>query len=78
MSGKLMLKLDAISHILTNHTSANFQFLDHPDNGRNRTVFYTTLGKLLFSDDSTTRFRSFVAPIQQASRRRSVGYNHAA
>jgi exportin-7 len=36
MSGKLLLKLEAVHFMLTNHTSSYYSFLDHPVNGRNR------------------------------------------
>ena len=62
MSGKLLLKLDAISFALTNHTDANFPFLREPANARARTVFYSTLGRLLFMDESPARFKAFMAP----------------
>lgn len=63
MSGKLLLKLDAISYILTHHTSDYYAFLDHPANTRNRTVFYSTLARLLFMEDTPQKFKSFVTPI---------------
>lgn len=67
MSGKLMLKLDAISYILTNHTAEYFTFLENPANARARTVFYHTLARLLFMEDSPAKFKAFVAPLHQAS-----------
>lgn len=48
-----------------NHTSAQYPFLDAPVNSRNRTMFYATLARLLFSDDTQARFNGFVAPLQQ-------------
>ncbi|KAK9818400.1 hypothetical protein WJX72_012091 [[Myrmecia] bisecta] len=65
MSGKLLLKLDAIAYILLNHTSEHFAFLDDPANTRNRTTFYYTLARLLFMEDTPSKFKSFVAPLQQ-------------
>ena len=64
MSGKLMLKLNGINFILCNHTAGHFPFLNEASNMRNRTTFYLTLGRLLFMEDSPTRFRSFMAPLQ--------------
>jgi exportin-7 len=68
MSGKLLLKLDATSFILSNHTSAHFAFLDHPTNSRNRTLFYSTLARLLFMEDTPARFKAFITPLQQVGR----------
>ena len=36
MSGKLLLKLDAIGFLLAHHTAEFYSFLDHPTNTRNR------------------------------------------
>eukprot|EP00955_Chlamydomonas_euryale_P041110 351893-Chlamydomonas_euryale.AAC.22 len=36
MSGKLLLKLDAIGYLLNHHTAEYYAFLDHPANTRNR------------------------------------------
>ena len=55
MSGKLLLKLEVIGLMLQHHTSSAFHFLDHPVNGRNRTVFYATLARLLFMEDTPHR-----------------------
>lgn len=63
MSGKLMLKLEAINFILNNHTAEQFPFLNEQSNMRNRTTFYLTLGRLLFMEDSPARFRTFMAPL---------------
>ena len=65
MSGKLLQKLDTSAYILAHHTSDNFAFLDDPVNARNRTTFYHTLARLLFMDESASKFKSFVAPLQQ-------------
>ena len=69
MSGKLLQKLDMVAYILTHHTSESFAFLDDPANARNRTAFYNILARLLFMDESPSKFKSFVAPLQQVSRR---------
>jgi exportin-7 len=65
MSGKLLLKLEAISYILAHHTSEYFPFLDDPVNARNRTTFYATLARLLFMEETTAKFKTFLAPLQQ-------------
>ena len=62
MSGKLLLRIDTIGPILTNHTAENFPFLAHGSNTRNRTTFYFTIGRLLFMDDSQQKFKYFVEP----------------
>ncbi|EFJ32102.1 hypothetical protein SELMODRAFT_87550 [Selaginella moellendorffii] len=65
MSGKLLLKLDAVNFILANHTREHFSFLDEPSNSRHRTTFYFTIGRLVFMEDSVSRFRTAIAPLQQ-------------
>ena len=66
MSGKLLLKLDAVAFILGHHTAEHFAFLRDPGNSRARTAFYATLARLLFMEDTPARFKAFVAPLQQA------------
>ena len=65
MSGKLLLKLDAVAFILGHHTAEHFAFLADPANSRARTAFYATLARLLFMEDTPLRFKAFVAPLQQ-------------
>eukprot|EP00271_Cylindrocystis_brebissonii_P005659 TRINITY_DN17835_c0_g2_i1.p1 TRINITY_DN17835_c0_g2~~TRINITY_DN17835_c0_g2_i1.p1 ORF type:complete len:1060 (+),score=142.88 TRINITY_DN17835_c0_g2_i1:716-3895(+) len=65
MSGKLLLKIEAVNFILGNHTREHFPFLDEYSSSRNRTIFYFTLGRLLFMEDSSTKFKAFIAPLQQ-------------
>lgn len=65
MSGKLLLKLDAVQFILQNHSAEHFGFLAHPPNHKSRTLFYGTLGRLLFLEDSSRRFGQFVQPMHQ-------------
>ena len=67
MSGKLLLKLDACTYVLLNHSPTHFPFLGDAAHARNRTTFYLTLARLLFMEDSPQRFHQFVAPLQQAS-----------
>lgn len=63
-----MQKLDAVVFIMSHHTAEHFQFLDIPDNARNRTTFYCTLARLLFTEDTLAKFKAFVAPLQQVRR----------
>ena len=63
MSGKLLLRLDAVNQTLACHTADHFPFLNQPSNTRNRTIFYATLGRLLFMDDDAEKFRNFMAPL---------------
>lgn len=65
MSGKLMLKLDAISYLLQHHTADYYPFLAHPGNMRARTTYYLTLARLLFMDDTPGAFKAFMSPIGQ-------------
>ena len=62
MSGKLLLRLDAIKDTLVAHTPDHFPFLAQYANTRNRTIFYATLGRLLFMEDSAEKFHEFMAP----------------
>ena len=62
MSGKLLLRLDAIKGTLVAHTPEHFPFLAQYANTRNRTIFYATLGRLLFMEDSAEKFHEFMAP----------------
>mmetsp|Transcript_24027 Transcript_24027/g.60483 ORF Transcript_24027/g.60483 Transcript_24027/m.60483 type:complete len:1061 (+) Transcript_24027:348-3530(+) len=65
MSGKLLLKLEATGYILTHHTREHFGFLDDPANARNRTTFYYTLARLLFMEDTPSKFKAFMEPLNQ-------------
>lgn len=65
MSGKLLLKLDGAQFILANHTGDYFGFLKDSANIRHRTMYYATLARLLFLDDSPQKFRAFVMPLHQ-------------
>ena len=64
-SGKLLLKLENVHLILASHTAEEFPFLQVEANMRLRTTFYSTLCKLLFSDETNLRFKAFVAPFTQ-------------
>ena len=63
MSGKLLLRLEAINRTLAQHTPEHFPFLNDYANTRNRTIFYATLGRLLFMEDSAEKFAAFMAPL---------------
>uniref|UniRef100_A0A061RU54 Ran-binding protein n=1 Tax=Tetraselmis sp. GSL018 TaxID=582737 RepID=A0A061RU54_9CHLO len=65
MSGKLLLRLEASTYMLTHHTREHFAFLDEPANARNRTTFYYTLARMLFMEDTPSKFKAFIEPIQQ-------------
>ena len=67
MSGKLLLKLDAVSYLLQNHGSKEFAFLDDPTQSRNRTTFYFILARLLFLDESSSKYKAFLSPFQQVN-----------
>ena len=72
MSGKLLLKLDSVAFILANHSADNFSFLDEPCNSRARSLFYHTLARLLFMEDTPAKFKTFVAPLQQVPKSDNV------
>lgn len=67
-SGKLLLKLDAITFMLQHHAANEFPFLDDPANARNRTTLHSILARLLFMEDTPGKFKTFVAPFQQVGR----------
>jgi len=64
-SGKMLLKLESVHFILAHHTASEFPFLEVSANSRLRTTFYCTLCKLLFSDENTVKFKSFMAPFTE-------------
>lgn len=65
MSGKLLLKLDAVSFLLSHHPAEHFPFLTRRANMQSRPMFYATLARLLFMEDTPAKFHSFVSPLQQ-------------
>ena len=67
-SGKLLLKLDAVHYMLRHHTADDFPFLQVPGNVRLRTLFYSTLCKLLFLDDANIKFKVFMEPFTRLLR----------
>merc|ERR1719197_419236 len=65
VSGRLLLKNDMVKYILGNHASSQFGFLSHSlQYGKYRTMYYHTLGKLLFMDirDNKESFEKFMEP----------------
>eukprot|EP00026_Physarum_polycephalum_P001451 Phypoly_transcript_01453.p1 GENE.Phypoly_transcript_01453~~Phypoly_transcript_01453.p1 ORF type:complete len:1056 (-),score=108.05 Phypoly_transcript_01453:168-3335(-) len=64
-SGKLIVKLEITNQILQHSASQYFNFLEIGSNTRNRTTFYTTLGKLLFMEDNITKFDEFMVPFDK-------------
>jgi hypothetical protein len=52
-SGKLLLTLDCVGAMLLSHTVEFFPFLGNPANTHLRTVFYTTLARLVFMEDES-------------------------
>jgi exportin-7 len=65
VSGRLLLKNDMVKYILNNHASTQFGFLSHSlQYGKYRTMYYHTLGKLLFMDirDNKESFEKFMEP----------------
>lgn len=65
MSSKLLSKLDAINFILTHHSPQYYSFLQTCANARNRTIFYSTIARMIFMEDSSVKFRTFTVPLQQ-------------
>jgi len=65
VSGRLLLKNDMVKYILNNHATPQFGFLGHSlQYGKYRTMYYHTLGKLLFMDirDNKEAFEKFMEP----------------
>jgi len=65
VSGRLLLKNEMVKYILNNHASHQFGFLNHSlQYGKYRTMYYHTLGKLLFMDirDNKEAFEKFMEP----------------
>ncbi|KAJ6694854.1 hypothetical protein OIU74_014060 [Salix koriyanagi] len=65
MTGKLLLKLDAVKFIVANHTREHFPFLEEYRSSRSRTTFYYTIGWLIFMEDSPVKFKSSMEPLLQ-------------
>ena len=58
----------SLQYMLRHHAPSDFPFLLVPANVRLRTVFYATLCKLLFLDDSAIKFKTFVEPFTRLLR----------
>ncbi|XP_074310718.1 uncharacterized protein LOC141646709 [Silene latifolia] len=63
MTGKLLLKLDTVKYIVSNHTRDHFPFLEERRCSRSRTTFYYTIGCLIFMEDSPVKFKSSMEPL---------------
>lgn len=64
MSGKVLTKLESVSFLLTNHSPQQYAFLQTSPNSRNRTTFHATLARMIFVEDSSAKFVSFVKPLK--------------
>ena len=65
MSGKILSKLNASTFLLQDHNPATYTFLANLTNARNRTMFYATLARMIFVEDSPIKFKAFISPLQQ-------------
>ena len=65
-SSKMMLLMDSVKTIITNHGPANFPFIMVESNFKCRTTFYLTLGRLVFADSNIDLFDAFMEPFEQA------------
>lgn len=70
-SSRLLCKLATIREMITSHDEDNFPFMKGPDSlmGRNRTTFYQTILRILFSSggssfDSEAEFNRFMEPLR--------------
>ncbi|CAN1121312.1 XPO7 [Linum perenne] len=63
MTGKLLLKLDAVKFIIANHTRDNFPFLEEQRCARSRTTFHYTIGWLIFMEDNPVKFKASMEPL---------------
>jgi exportin-7 len=62
-SARLLLRLDAVKFLLTNHTEEMLPFLTVPANSRYRSTFYVTVARLLFMEDNDDMLDEFMGPI---------------
>lgn len=60
---KVLLSLDPVKDIINNHVSQSFVFLNYPSNFKYRTLYYTTLMKLVLSDKNPSSIDIFLKPI---------------
>ncbi|KAK7267202.1 hypothetical protein RIF29_19867 [Crotalaria pallida] len=58
VTGKLLLKLDTIKHIISNQNREQFPFLENWECFRSRTTLYYIIGMLVFMEDSLLKFKS--------------------
>ncbi|KAK7344913.1 hypothetical protein VNO77_15144 [Canavalia gladiata] len=65
MTGKLLLKLDTVKHIISNQNREQFPFIENWECFRCRTTLYYTLGMLIFLEDSPLKFKSSMEPFLQ-------------
>ncbi|RUS20332.1 Exportin-7-B [Endogone sp. FLAS-F59071] len=64
-SVKQLRKLDSTQYIMQNHASKQFSFLENSDNSASRMVYYSSLSKVLFAEDSGEReFYEFMKPFE--------------
>lgn len=62
---KQLRKLDSTQYIMQNHASKQFSFLENSDNSASRMVYYSSLAKVLFAEDSGEReFYEFMKPFE--------------
>lgn len=64
-SSKLMLRLDSVQRMLINHSGTDFPFLEVPGNAPLRTLFCSTLCKLLFLEETNVKFKTFMVPLTE-------------
>lgn len=64
-SSKLLISLDIVQYIITNHGSDAFPFLAHPTNLRHRTTFHFALSRLFLGtqEDPRPTFERFMEPL---------------
>ncbi|XP_039690945.1 exportin-7 isoform X3 [Medicago truncatula] len=65
MTGKLLLKLDTVKHVILNQNREQFPFLENWECFRSRTTLYYTIGMLVFMEDSQLKFKSSMEPFLQ-------------
>ncbi|XP_027367978.1 exportin-7-A-like isoform X1 [Abrus precatorius] len=65
MTGKLLLKLDTVKHIISNQNREQFPFIENWECFRSRTTMYYTIGMLIFLEDSPLKFKSSMEPFLQ-------------
>ncbi|RCI02278.1 hypothetical protein CU098_001501 [Rhizopus stolonifer] len=62
---KNLRKLETTSLVMQNHLSNEFAFFDHDKHRQNRMLYYQTLCKILFAEDSSEQeFYEFIKPFE--------------